>query len=120
MPLLDLELARRITEGIVALLARYAPDARPWPEDRSAAEFAGKLRRRETREIVYLPDRLDGWPTFFTEDDPPRNLEQVFLRVGRAERTVRYACAVFTGSLVHWVAASADVHGTVSYAEMDP
>src|SRR6476659_6049849 len=72
VPLLDLEPARRITGGIVGLLARWAPEAQPYPEDRPALEFAQKLRRREPREILYLPELAiePAWPPLpLVEDD---------------------------------------------------
>ena len=119
MPLLDLELARRITEGIAYLLSRWAPDAQPWPEDRSAPEFAEKLRRRDPREIIYLREAIEPcWPHFRSDDDP--NRERVFVRVAVKGERVEFASAVFTGSLVHWEAASADVYGELTWLAMDP
>src|SRR5579859_4267719 len=119
VPLLDLELARRITEGIAYLLSRWAPDAQPWPEDRSAPEFAEKLRRRDPREIIYLREAIEPcWPHFRSDDDP--NRERVFVRVAVKGERVEFASAVFTGSLVHWEAASADVYGELTWLAMDP
>lgn len=121
MPLLDLELARRITEGIVGLLARWAPEAQPYPEDRPALEFAQKLRRRDPREILYLPELAiePAWPPLpLVEDDS--NHERVLIRVETGLARVEYACAVFTGSLVHWERAIAVADGSVEWVEMAP
>lgn len=120
MPILDLDLARRITEGIVALLARWAPDAQPWPEDRSAAEFAEKLRRRDAREILFLPELQaePRWPELYEPDDS--NKDRVFVRVRTERERVEYGSAIFNGSLVHWETAVADVHGRVRFRAMDP
>ena len=120
LPVLDLDLARRINEGIVGLLTRWAPDPQPWPEDRSAAEFAEKLRRRDTREILYLPD-LEAeprWPDLYSPDDS--NQERVFVRVEKARAHVDYASAVFNGSLVHWELARAALDGAVAFTPLSP
>lgn len=121
---LDLELARDITEGIVGLLSRYAPDTRWAPPvedaDRPARDFAERLRRRDVREVLYLRD-LEAeprWPSFWNGDDS--NHDRVFVRVATAREQVDYAEAVFTGSLVHWEAARADLEGRVAFQEMSP
>ena len=120
MPLLDLDLARHITEGIVGLLRRYAPEAHAAPEDRPARELADRLQRRDVREVLYLPDLEPEprWPAVWNANDS--NHERVFLRVLTERARVEYACAVVTGSLVHWERAIADPEGNVVYTELDP
>ena len=117
---LNLDLARHITEGIVGLLSRFAPDSRPPPadEDRPALDFADRLRRRDVREVLYLPE-LEAeprWPALWSENDS--NHERVFVRVATERETVEYAEAVFNGSLVHWGAARANLEGQVAFEEM--
>lgn len=122
VPLLDLDLARHITEGIVGLLARHSPDVRPTSEmgveDRTGREFAERLRQRDVREVLYLRD-LEAeprWPALWNPNDS--NHERVYVRV-RTERTeVEYSVAVFSGSLVHWETALADLDGAVRHSEM--
>ncbi len=120
LPFLDLELARRINEGIVGLLTRWAPDAQPWPEDHSASEFAEKLKRRDTREVLYLPELAaePRWPEVFNPDDP--NQERVFVRIESKRDHVDYASAVFDGSLVHWEHARAALDGSVAFSTLSP
>lgn len=121
MPVLDLDLARRITEGVVALLSRWAPDAQPWPDDPApASEMVAKLRRRDLREILYLPDLQaePRWPELYEQDDS--NKERVFIRIATTRERVEYASAVFNGSLVHWESAIADLDGRVTFSAMDP
>lgn len=120
MPLLDLDLARHITEGIVGLLRRYAPEAPAPSDDRPGRELADRLQRRDVREVLYLPEReAGGWPTLWNADES--NHERVFLRVATERTRVEYAAAVVTGSLVHWERAVADVpEGNVVYMELDP
>lgn len=119
---LDLDLARHITEGIVGLLSRFAPDSRPpaSDDDRPAHEFADRLRRRDVREVLYLPD-LEAeprWPALWNENDS--NHDRVFIRVTTEREAVEYAAAVFTGSLVHWEAARANLDGQVVFEGMSP
>ncbi len=121
MPSLDLVLAKRIADGIVALLARWAPDVQPLPEDLAAAEFATKLRRRDVREILYLRELEAGprWPEgLWNANDT--NQERVFVRVATERTRVDWACAVFNGSLVHWEQATATVDGDVTFSLMSP
>lgn len=120
MPHLDLDLARHITEGIVGLLSRYSPDSPPAPEDRPAREFAERLRQRDVREVLWLPDLEPEphWPALWNGNDS--NHERVFVRVRTDRTAVEYAEAVFSGSLVHWEKASADLEGLVTFADMDP
>ncbi len=120
MPVLDPDLARRVAEGIAALLSRWAPDARPWPEDLSGREFAEKLRRHDLREVLYLPDLRSepAWPQLWNPNDP--NHERVFLRVRTERERVEFASAVFGGSLVHWEVAVVDAHGRPTYERMTP
>ena len=121
MPLLDLDLARNINEAIVALLRRGGPDGRPFPEDHPGAEIARDLPRRESREILYLPDLAvePAWPPV-----PPgaqENREQIFIRVATARERVTYAAAVFTGNLVHWRRVEARVpSGELTSVPLDP
>lgn len=120
MPHLALDLARNITEGIVGLLSRFSPDSHPSPEDRPASEFADRLRQRDVREILWLPE-LEAeprWPSLWNANDS--NHDRVFVRVRTDRTVVEYAEAVFNGSLVHWETASADVDGSVAFAEMNP
>jgi hypothetical protein len=121
MPVLDFELARSINEAIVWLLKRYEPDAGPWPADGSAREFADALRRRDPREVLYLPDLAAAprWPDEIFRDDDP-NHERVFVRVGTTRDQVDYAAAVFNGSLVHWEHLRATIAGEVTFDPMDP
>lgn len=118
--LLDLDLARRITEGIVGVLSRMSPDAEAPPDDPAAREFSERLRRRDIREVVYLRELAaePRWPAAWNPDD--WNHERVFLRVLTERSRVEYAVAVFTGSLVHWESATADPDGRVLYTAMDP
>ena len=120
MPLLDLDLARRITEGIVGLLSQHSPGAHPHPEDRPAREFAERLGRRDVREVLYLPDLQaePRWPALWNPEDS--NHDRVFVRVATERTRVEYAEAVFTGSLVHWESAVADPEGRVVFSGMDP
>lgn len=122
MPLLDLDLARRITEGIVGLLRRYAPEsaAQAATDDHPAGELADRLQRRDVREVLYLPDLEPEprWPALWDANDA--NHERVFIRVLTERARVEYASAVVTGSLVHWERAIADPEGNVVYAAMDP
>ena len=121
MPVLDLDLARRITEGVVALLSRWAPDAQPWPDDPApASELVTKLRRRDLRGILYLPDLQaePRWPELYEQDDS--NKERAFIRIATTRTRVEYASAVLNGSLVHWESAFADVDGRVTFRAMDP
>src|SRR5574341_1687661 len=120
VPLLDLDLARRITEGIVGLLSRWAPDALPWPEDRSAAEFAERLRKRDPREVLYVAELEPGpvFPEAYSEDDSTQ--ERVLIRVETLRHRVHYAEAVFHGSLVHWRHVTAHVTGGIESAPIDP
>ena len=120
MPLLDLDLARHITEGIVGILAKLgsaAPDER---ERAEAAEYAERLRRRDLREVILLRE-LEAeprWPDLWNASDS--NHDRVFIRVGAERDKVYYASAIFNGSLVHWEAATADTSGAVVWSEMDP
>ena len=121
MPLLDPELAKRICEGIVRLLSRWAPDALPWHEDHGGHEFAETLRRRDLREILYLPEleASPRWPeALYSQDDD--NKERVFIRVATERTRVDWASAVFHQSLVHWEHASASIDGAVTFQPMDP
>lgn len=124
MPLLDLELAKSISDKIAALLARWAPDAdsEPGPErDGTAAEFAEKLRRRDLREIQYLGDleASPRWPEGLWVPDEP-NHERVLIRVETARDRVDWAVAVFNGSLVHWEHTTATVDGALTTRVMAP
>jgi len=119
---LDLDLARHITEGIVGLLSRFAPDVRAGApdEDPPASDFAERLRRRDVREVLYLRD-LEAeprWPALWNESDS--NHDRVFVRVATERERVEYAAAVFTGSLVHWEAARSDLEGRVAFEDMSP
>ena len=121
VPLLDPELAKRITDQIVLLLARWAPGAQETATDSSASEFAEKLRRRDTREVLYLPELAAGprWPeAIYSQDDD--NQQRVFIRVETGRERVDWASAVFNESLVHWEHASATLDGTMTFVPMDP
>lgn len=119
---LDLDLARHINEGIVGLLSKFGPDIRPAQvdADRPAPDFADTLRRRDVREVLYLRD-LEAeprWPALWNADDS--NHDRVYVRVATERESIEYAEAVFTGSLVHWEHARADLEGRVAFGEMSP
>ena len=122
VPLLDLELAKRIADKLALLLGRYAPEAGPRPEDPSAAgEFAKTLRRRDLREVIYLPELAaePRWPEeLYRAADA--NQERVLVRVSTTRDRMEWACAIFHGSLVYWEQVTADVEGKVAFSSMDP
>lgn len=128
MPLLDLDVARGITEGIVLVLARLGLDASapaastvaPATDRAEAHEYAERLRRRDLREVLLLRDLEvePRWPDLWNPRDS--NHERVFIRVGADRDRVYYASAIFNGSLVHWEAATADTTGSVTWSQMDP
>lgn len=123
VPLLDLDLARHITEGIVGLLTRYSPDARTElapADDGAGRDFAERLKARDVREVLYLRDLAaePRWPAAWNAGDS--NHERVLVRVRTDRNEVEYAVAVFNGSLVHWETAIADLDGSVRFVDMNP
>jgi hypothetical protein len=120
MPVLSLDLAKKINEAIVALLSAHAPGTSREEEDAVSHEFAERLRRRDVREVVVLADLEPEprWPSAWNPEDS--NHQRVLVRVHTERARVEYAVAVFTGSLVHWESALADAEGRVLFREMDP